>query len=510
MWTTRIVELTKKIPRFNDSLLRDFRAKKIETIPSILEDLFRQTTWVIDNHMGPDKPRLKYLGHRELPPDERAYNIRNKDKYARNYSIRPSQSRTLEFLFEFLGEKYPMMVEVPYIDNYAIMAAGVPSYPLFAIVERGGLYRCNNMVVIQVVRAKLRFWRENVEQFKTVEGFVFSEFNITAKIHQGGRDGKRTVPPLILHHLANHGFYKTMCMYGVADIITLSDKVVPEDGYQHVRVRDEVYLRLKTCGLTREVQRIVVGLLSIFKFWKKYTFQDLFEPGYYILATGKWYYPSVTNVSMLYDNACDYIRMNNTILDQAAMRQHASIGIKYNNLDELMLYMFYNIDRLVVEYNENSNNLFDKKIGTAELMLSPLIRKFNTRLLDKVINSKVGIKAETVKTLMYPQSYSQWMKKSAMFRGAPSIYNDNWLLAIGKYRFRTTANAEITDDPTGSNLPFELLRADPSFMVVESILTYPSSRPVESGSINPFLQVDDEGYIIRPPWADEIKDVFDR
>jgi len=33
--------------------------------------------------------------------------------------------------------------------------------------------------------------------------------------------------------------------------------------------------------------------------------------------------------------------------------------------------------------------------------------------------------------------------------------------------------------------------------------------PIVSGEINPFLNIDSNGHIIPPPWADTIKHVFD-
>ena len=202
--------------------------------------------------------------------------------------------------------------------------------------------------------------------------------------------------------------------------------------------------------------------------------------------------------------------MNKTIIDPASKKQHSYVGIVYDDLDGLMTYMFNNIDYLIVEYSQNSNNLFTKKIAVSDQMLSSMIKKFNTKLLDEIVNTKVGLRHETIKKLMYPQSYIQWVNKSPMFRGQPTIHNDNFLLSIGKTKFRTTANTEMTNDRVGNNLSFGLLKADPSFIVVESITVYPSSNPVIAGSINPYLQIDDGGYIIRPDWVDEIEDIFDK
>jgi hypothetical protein len=509
MWGTRLRDLTDKVPRINDYLLRDFRTEKIEHIPQVLESLFKQTISVISNHMGPDRPKLNYVSYRELQPEERVNNIRSRNGFSRNYSIRQSLSRNLEFIFEFMGEHYTMSVDVPYIENYSVLIQGVSFYPIFAIVEKGGLYRSDNSVILQVMRAKLRFWRETVEKFTTIEGRTESAFNITAKLHQASR-GRQNNPPLILHHLACHGLINTIQMFGFSDVISFVKEPIPHKDYQHICVKKGIYIRVLNSGMTKDAKRMIIGLLSIYNFWKNFTFEEMFDSRYYIYATGKWNYPSVQNPHLLYDNALEYIHMNRTIIDPAAKKQHESIGIIYDDLDGLMLYMFKHIDELVVDYNQNNTNLYDKKIGAADQMLSLMIRKFNTKLFEEMINTKLGLRHETVKKLMYPQSYVQWVTNSTMFRGSPMLYNDNYLLGIGKARFRTTANAELSNDKTGNSLPISLLRADPSFMVVESISTYPTSNPVISGSINPFLQVDEDGYILKPGFHNEIEHVFDK
>jgi hypothetical protein len=506
MWSTRIKNVTDQIPKFNYYLLKDFRSEKIDNIPDVLDELFKQSILVISNHIGKGKPTLKYLGYRELTPDERVTNLRNEKGYSRNYSIRTSLCRNIEFIFEFEGEQYKMPIDVPYVDNYAVTIKGVPFYPIFTIVERGGVYRDDNCVVLQVMRAKLRFWREKIETFTSIEGDNFRASNITAKLHQKSRKLKNK-PPLILHHLANYGFIKAMDMLGVSNTIMLVETPIPDKNYQHIKVRDDVYIRLHIPTLSKEAKRVVVGLLSIYSFWKKFTFKQLFDPNYYVFATGKWNYPNVTNIHLLYDNAMNHLNMNKTIIDPAAKKQHESVCIIYDDLDGLMTYMFKNIDYLVVEYSQNSNNLFSKKIAAADQMLSNMIKSFNTKLLDEIVNSKIGLKHETIKKLMYPQSYVRWVNSSPMFRGQPTIQNDNYLLSIGRSKFRTTANTELSSDRTGNNLSFGLLKAHPSFMVVESISVYPSN-PVIAGSINPFLQIDNEGYILTPPWIKEIENVY--
>lgn len=509
MWSTTLREYTDQVPKFNYGLLRDFRSDKIKTIPLVLEALFRQTSDVIANMVGPDKPKLIYRKYRILPPEERAHLIRSEDKKTRTFSIRRSQSIKTEFEFEFDGQLYTMKIDVPYVDNYAMTIEGVNYFPLLTIVERGGLYRSTDTVILQVVRGKLSFWRDKPQTFTSIEGHTHKAYNIAAKLHQSNNGKKNGRAPLILQHLANHGFHKTMEMFEAKGIIELVKEPVDHKHYEHIMVKDGIYIRIRSDKITRNIKRLVVGLITIFKFHKKFEFETLLDARYYIAVTGEWYYPNAQTIALRYENACEYIRMNKTLLDPTAQAQHASIGIMYTSLDGLMEFMFNNIDEFIVDYDKNSTNLFDKKIGVSDQMLSPLISKFNTKLFNDILNAKEGVRHNTIKSLMYPQSYVKWVRDSRLFSSSSMFYNDNYLLGMGRSCYRTTANAEMSSDRTGSKLPIDLAKAHYSALAVESISYYPSSKPIESGSINPFLQVDEDGYILTPEWVAEIEHVYD-
>ena len=67
------------------------------------------------------------------------------------------------------------------------------------------------------------------------------------------------------------------------------------------------------------------------------------------------------------------------------------------------------------------------------------------------------------------------MMANAMFRANPVIYNDNTLLSVLTKRFRSLENTETKAASGGRNMPVALLKAHPSQLVIESILSLPPS-----------------------------------
>ena len=57
--------------------------------------------------------------------------------------------------------------------------------------------------------------------------------------------------------------------------------------------------------------------------------------------------------------------------------------------------------------------------------------------------------------------------------------------------------------------PPNLLRAHPSQIACFSVLDIPASTPIATGSLNPYLQIDEEGNVIKSKYAKYIEHVFD-
>ena len=510
MWNRILSQYSSKLPKFNDKMLLGFRESKIDAIPDYLDELFKQSVHMLDKYLPPEKDRLGYVGYSELTPEERVTYIRSKNNFSKKFEIQPSNFKIIKFEFRFREESFFMHVDVPFLDDHALMVSGIDYYPQFALVEKGGMHRIDDEVLLQVMRAKLKFWRRDRETFVTTDGRTFREVNVTCKIHQKS-SAKRKYPPLLVYSLATIGsFDKTMEFYlGKPGIIQLTTTPKEEKGYTYIEVKPDIFLKVTEEGLTDQaVRRVITSLVVIYRFHGKFSVKDLQDVYYYRVAVGKWTYPTVSDNELLYKNAVNHLNMNESMLDMSAKIQHRSIGIKADTMDELLRQAFHDIDKWISSYQ--GNNLYQKKLGALDQMMSGLVRSFNTKLFNSIINSKTGLTRENVNKLMMAGMYKSWISTSPMYRGRPIRYNDNYLLTIGAKRFRSTENDEMGGTKsTKSELPKSVLLAHPSQMVVESILCYPSSAPIESGSINPFLQIDDDGNVIPPEWAHEIETIFD-
>ncbi len=461
-------------PDFNDYLLLKFRPDKISEIVTYLDAHFKESVKIFNG-------QLKYVGYEELNPLERLEYIKSNPIYQRQMEIQRSTFKLVKFNYEFSGQIYSQYLHIPYMDHGCIYLSDTKYFPRLPIVERGGLHRTNNSVIIKVMKAPLSFKRSLQQIFITTRKVGFKENVITAKIHQKSRKGKKNDrTPLILYHLVLYGFEKTMILYKFLPTeisIIDRDENIPE--YSYICVRDDVYVKVKsTCLDDLYKRRVVASLIAIFDEYKKFSIRDIYNPCayYFKTALGKYTYPNNNNGQLLYDNAEKHLQTTQYMLDPPAKYQLASIGIEVNDIYDLLYHVFYSIDKWIIEYNPT--NLFDKKIGSLDQIMAGVVRDLNTKQYGVINKRNEGLKEETVKSFVASSSQGEsWIKNSTIFRANPSIFNDNALFSVLCKRFRSLENAETKTSArkTKTDMPVYLLVGHHSQLVVESILSLPPS-----------------------------------
>ena len=510
LWKRILTETSELLPDFNDYLLLEFRKEKIGQIRNYLDTLFQEIVKVFNG-------RLVYLGWEEMTPDERLEYIKTNKIINKRVSIQDSTFELLRFKFELDGERYPVYIHIPYTEGNAIIYNGTHYFPMFPIIERGGLHRTGKDVIIKVMRCPIMCKRTISSSFTTTDADrAYQETVITVKIHQrqNGRGGKNAVrTPLILYHLVNNSFPDTARMYGfLPGEIGFSGEDFSDDKMASIRVSDSVYIRITRNVLEdQNKRRFIASLLLCFKEYPKFDLTDLRlnDIHYFRTVLGKFTYQASSNGALLYENAVKHLETTDTLLDAPAAYQLAQIGIHASNIYELLLIVFYNLDNWIVGYDPI--DLYEKKIGSLEQIMASAVSTINNKMFDIINNKRKGLESSTLANFTKSISlHPDWITKSSCFRINPSIYNDNWLIGIGASRYRSLENTETKNiKKSNHKVPKNLLLAHPSQLVVESILVNPPSAPIVTGTINPYLQIDHDGNIIRPPWADEIAHVFD-
>jgi hypothetical protein len=508
MWGNLIRGVTDQLPQINHDLFSNFHSRHLKALITDLEDLFRQNVRVISNNMNWPDGFFKYLRYRELSPDERCAMLKSKTrkKYEKQHSINPTYKQVLAFMFEFNGELMEMTVDIPYIDNYAIMREGTPYYPIFAITDRGGMCYMKDSILLQVARTKLIFRRDVTRRVLTREGHLISEYLITAKINQSNK-ARKEPPPILLHHLSIYGLENTLRMYNVHKTLSVIHTLEHDPDYWYVDLGKECYLKIERNSLDIRAKRVVVSLMEIYNFYPNFTVETIHDNRYYTIVTGKWCNTSLEYEVYLMSSAEEYLKMNKTIIDPAHRARHASVGLVYETLDDLMLLMFDRIDSLMADHTRNRIDMLRKRLASTDTIAAKMFEMVNRRVFA-LMNARNERKPADIRKLMYHLGYRKAISGIKIFRRAPTLYSDNALAVLGQ-RFTTLTSMDMDNTKGGrTKIPIHLLTMHYSYIPVVSVMTYPASRPIISGSINPYVEVDQFGNIQTPDYVEDLKPIY--
>lgn len=508
-WDDIIGTVAHEIPQFNDFMLKEFRKREVGKSKQFMDIVYKEACAV-----KPYDNCIKYLGYRVLSPEERIEFKVNNPLIKGQYDIQDTELELVEFLFEFDHQKYSVHLYLPYMHNDCITISNTQYHIQLAIIEKT-IYRVRDGVIIKVLRAPLHFWRNETISFKSVyTGEVYHENIPTVKaFHRKGtktkkRDMKSTI---LLYLLCRFGLYGTLERFGLTkdDICFTSDLHPDKTNYECFMCKPNVFLSVKRTQFKNFItKRIVASLLYMLRFFQKtadgYTIDMLndVECRWWKVILGKYCYGMSVKPAMAINHAEPHLASVSTLLDAITKRALNRINIPCENIYDMFQQVFINLDDWLV--NHQSNDLYDKKIGVLESLLSDIVKSTFTRFYDQSRQQKI-ITAKSIRRLlkMHNKSISR-IYINSMVRCNPSIYNDNWLLSIGGKKVRERANQ--FKNKKGSNLLHSKEhRLDPSMVVVESITTIPSSSPGVGGSINPFCVISHEdGSILRAPWSKDV------
>ncbi len=521
-WDRVFDEASKQVPPFNLDLIYNWRKQGIEKIPVYQDKMFQQVTEFFNGQM-------KYVGYRALTPEERIDYIINNQITKGSWSIRDTATITMRYEFLFQGKSYYIYIDDPYMVNERLVYNDTEYYPFFPIVERAGVNRTENgSIIVKVMRVPITFGRKPIDRYKiiSVSGKTYPELLITVKIYQGKNSGKKSDHiPLVLYPLCKFGYVETMRQYGFdPKSVQLSDKFDTSDKvYEYFIMPDgKRYLKVARDMLSSTYKlRMILSLYRIFQELPEFEEQVAFSDftGYYLTVLGKFTCPKGTGMTkLLLPNAQKQLAMTDPMLDLVAKDQLKRIGCNCDNIYDLLRWMYFNIDDQLVAYDPT--NLFDKKIESLDTLASRVARNIAYAQYTIINSKKAILDRKTVEQFCKRASQrASWLaadeneRSCKIFGTNPALCNDSYLLSIGLKRcimLESVASSSSRRDrkSSKSKTPLHLLKAHPSHLIVTSILDIPSSSPVTTGSLNPYVQIDEDGNIIRPWYAPEVDDVY--
>ena len=507
MWEEVTTAASELLPDFNDQLLLHARQDGFPKIKECLHQALIETCRLCES-----SGKLSYRGYHVLNPQERIEYLRCRKRHSKGISILKSSFEIVAYHICFEQTDYPIYIPIPYLEHQAVWLKDSPYYPKFMEIEKGSRRCAHNEITIKVMRAHLKFARDATFSVTTMEGQRLTEVIITAKILQRKLLRRQELPPIILYSLCHAPLTDVLRQYGFAeDEFLLERSYTPQAGYSSIKLAEGLYLRIKNTVLHHIIKRrFVVAYAAIINHFPQFPDMEYlyrFNQTYYISALGNYCYPESEHVQLMYDNARDHLASTDVMLDRYSQQSLANIGVVVNDIYDIFPIIFTHLDEWLCEYNVL--DLFSKKIADFSQSMAPTQENIIARHYDIINNKSEKLTNKAVSTFTSRASCNEDLTARGMYTPNPTFYNDNWLLACGTKRQRSTANIETSVKQMRSSIPKKALLAHYSTMVVESILALPSSNPIIAGEINPMAQIDADNGFIKPDYAIGLEHIYD-
>lgn len=496
----KIIRAVKQqLPRFNDYLLKDFRRDQIEQAIDFMGTIFGEAIKLF-------KGEIKYIGHQVMTAEERvAHELDNKITGGM-VNIRDCEWVSVVYKFEYRNHVYTVPIYLPYLHNDFIVINNTKYAVQLAISEKV-FTQINNGITAKVVRSPINFWRNRVFQMESVtSGEIAFESIVTVKIHnKSTRRKKNCIHPTVIHYLlCKYGLDRTLELFGMrredVEIVEHIDKrdIDLYEYYAAQKVsknRAPLYMKVKKEILkdTKKL-RCIASILYLLTYFKKHTVDALYDPDAAIfkIMLGKIIHGEHITDPMAINHIESHMLSLDSYLDPITQARLQEMGISLSNIYDLLIYVFSNIDKMMLDHAHS--DLYDKRIDVLDnLLVATIVQKIYHRFYnfearsskynEKIVRSLLRISGQQVRKIY----------TSAIVRMNPSRYNDNWLISIGIKKVRQnnvkSANNNLIGAPEH--------RYHPSFAVVESAIAFSASNPGSTGSINPYLEIDEHGFIVR-------------
>lgn len=502
-WDMALGALKEKLPPFNDYLIKGYRQDQVNRFSEFMHVVFLEAVQLF----GGD---LKYHGFRVLSPEKRvAYNVENGLIKGR-VNIQQSELELLEFMFEYEDQQIPVHLYLPYLYNGALVINDTRYYIQHAIIERM-IFRVTDGVIIKVMRSPLQFWRTEQFAYTTTKGVTYYDAIITVKAHyrKDKPTSKPVKTPLVLYLLSKFNFdhvvSKTLGL-PVGSVSFVSEEKKDDTQFSYFRCKEGIYLKVEVESVLKDIsfRRFVASLLYILQMSKRYTIADVYDKTFYKMLLGKNLYGAATKEALAAGHAEGHLESLKTYLDQYTKKELALMRIYCDDIFDLFVAVFFNIDSWLISYSPN--DLFEKRIGGADLVLMDMVKAIFTRFYDTLKKNKI-ITIKNIRSMlkMDPMRITGVWKVPSLQPNS-SLYNDNTLISTLIKKVRQTSTQENASKKSTNLISAKEHQFHPSFVAIESALAISSSSPGTSGDINPYAVIDKMGYFQKKqmPWYSEI------
>ena len=518
-WDNVVVNVANQLPDFNNELLIGYKKRNVDSCKNYLEDVIRA---VIDHiNESIHDIHVDYVGYEvKSPIDQLRY--ASLQKYTKGkYDINMDAIRLVEYklnvtfvndLGREVTKEQSVHLALPYWIHNGVILNGRQYY--FKHVLSDIIVRSEGGIIIKFMRSPIRCFRNTVVKLTDIHGQEYPVVIVTSAICQGNSSkNKKNYPPLVLYLLAEYGFDETLRKFDIAGCIDFITAPIDYPIYVVFEILpDSLYLKADRTLLDNiQTIRIVASIVHMLREYRDDTmvyYDHVKDSVLYKSILGKYVHGRQNTCDLAVSHAEKHLESLRTYLDRRTKRELDPDGrLMLENIYDVLIYMFNNIDMWSVNYNYN--DLFEKRLEGINKTLFFLVSMIFTQVYSR---TNKNLKADAVARSMQIGVNTIRDIYKAECADNPKQYNDNQLFTtlVNKLRqSKPSKESKQQQQRNKNSIEAPEHRFHPSFVAIESILTIVKSNPGIGGDINPFVQITDKGHFDKEAtyWYAEIENV---
>ena len=497
-----------ELPKFNDKILVDFRKKEMNTAISFILDRIHEAI----EYIGEDI----VVSYEIVSPHERAKYEASHNRLKNSVNIKLSSIILVRFKFVIDQEtQIEKLMYVPYIheDGSTIMNGTKMFFQL--CLDEKIFSRINNGVTIKVIRSPISFWKNKLRAVTSINtGNTYTDTIIEAKIHYKESGQRSPLKPTLVHYLlCKFGFEGVKERLGIdKDDCTFVQTVPDEpDEFEYFKAqnvavaRSPIIMRVRSnIMVDQSFKRFVISTLHILNGFKKISYTDLVSESKIVfhILLGKLIFSRNISPTLAHSCMVEHIASLDTYLDSINKKVFHNEGIMVDDIYDVLYHIFYNIDKIILECP--NNNFYNKKFSSLfSVLIATFVKSLNSGIY---LNERSRRKKDKVKFIndmlvIYPRSITKDMYSCINTKMNPDQFNDNILLPLSS---NAVKNLGMNKKNSSNAIRAAVNKFHPSFVVVESPVRFSSSNPSINACINPYVEIDEDGGVVRNWVADEV------
>ena len=517
--------INDRMPKYNQKLLEDFPEASIDRLPQDIEEAWISGLKLLKTD------QIAYIGKELVDPYKRAIFEMKGQNNARIIKARCSEQVLYKFKLMFKNQLKECYLYVPYLKDRCLilngkrmsLIKGILEHVFNTVVEPDNKkkipigtadgstkIKCSYAVkreglMIRPIRALMKFYRSGFGPFMAVnEHQFFISDIISANLYSKPKSNKNAKTSIFLYLVCKYGFENALQSLGLdpSKITFVFSIQNHQDSNFYFSCRSKsskesghpLFICVDKESMENDLMKRVVGeLLYTLGEFPKMDLRDINSKDtiVYKVMLGKLIDKAKSQRDIEALNTADnHLASCDHWIDPISLNRFQffipDIG---NDIYGIMRYVFLNIETLMS--NLNNNDLLKKRIDvTSTILIKAYATPINKNLYDafkadelndKIVTKLMGLKADALQVLLKPDPHGE---ESRALSKHITIPNDSWLACCGLDKHR----------PDGTpKTPF-----DPSMAIVESILSFRGKRVGDTGSINPFCEIDDFGNVLTP------------